>query len=239
LKTIEELDYQQTAMGELILRRRISPSVPGEPVFEVKLDNQMLMSSSVNASERALARLALESLGGRPCDVLIGGLGLGYTAAAALEFPSVRAVVVIELLAPVISWFQRRLVPTAPSLMDDPRCSIVEADFFERVSPEGMEDRYDAILLDIDHSPESWLHENHAEFYTDGGLAGLMRCLRPGGVFGLWSAFEPTNEFLEVLRGVGAAVQVHEVSFANPHISAMDSNWILLAGNAGSDSTAS
>ncbi len=229
MKILEELDYQQTPMGELILRRRVSPSVPGELVFEVKLDDQMLMSSSVNASERALARLALEFLGDRPCDVLVGGLGLGYTASAALEFPGVRTVVVIELLAPVISWLQRRLVPMASALLEDSRCSLVEADFFKLVSPGGMKDRYDAILLDIDHSPESWLHERHAEFYTDSGLGELMGCLRSGGVFGLWSATEPADEFLRVLRSVAGEVQVHEVSFINPHLGETDSNWIMLA----------
>jgi hypothetical protein len=85
VKALEELDYHQTPLGELILRRRLSPSAPGEPVYEVKLNDEMLMSSVVNASERAMARLALELLADRPCDVLVGGLGLGYTAAAALE----------------------------------------------------------------------------------------------------------------------------------------------------------
>ncbi len=85
MKTIEELDYQKTPLGELVLRRRRSPSVPDEPVYEVKLGDEMLMSSSVNVSERALATLALDQWGDGPCDVLVGGLGLGYTAAAALD----------------------------------------------------------------------------------------------------------------------------------------------------------
>lgn len=162
--------------------------------------------------------------------MLVGGLGLGYTAAEALTFPCVRTVVVIELLAPVISWRQRRLVPAASLLLDDPRCSIVQADFFELMSPGGTESRYDAILLDIDHSPDSWLHERHAEFYTASGLSGLMACLRPGGVFALWSAFEPTQQFLDSLQSVSRSVQLHEVSFANPHLGSTDSNWIMLAG---------
>ena len=73
----EELDYQKTLLGELVLRRRSSPSLPGELVYEVTIDGEMLMSSTVNASERALARLALEGRDDRPLDVLVGRLGLG------------------------------------------------------------------------------------------------------------------------------------------------------------------
>jgi len=108
MKSIEELDHRQTPMGELVLRRRRSASVPDEPVYEVKLDDEMLMSSTVNASERALARLTLERRSDEPCDVLVGGLGLGYTAAAALEFACVRRLVVVELLTPVIAWHLSR-----------------------------------------------------------------------------------------------------------------------------------
>ncbi len=80
----EELDYQETPLGELVLRRRKSPSIPDELVYEVTINGEMLMSSTVNASERALARLALAGRDDRPLDVLVGGLGLGYTTAAAL-----------------------------------------------------------------------------------------------------------------------------------------------------------
>lgn len=117
---IEELDYQQTPLGELVLRRRRSPSLQNELVYEVKLGDEMLMSSSVNESERALARLALDRLGEGACDVLIGGLGLGYTAAAALDYPQVRRVDVIELLGPVIAWHHARLVPASGNICDDP-----------------------------------------------------------------------------------------------------------------------
>lgn len=228
---IEELDYQKTLFGELILRRRWSPSVPDAPVYEVKLDGEMLMSSSVNVSERALAMLPLEQRGGAPCDVLVGGLGLGYTAAAALGFPCVRRLVVIELLAPVIAWHANRLVPAAGLLRDDPRCSLLQGDFFVHVAAGGPGGRYDVILLDIDHSPEDWLRDRHGQFYTQAGLRGLMEHLRPGGVFGLWSAFEPSPRFLSLLRGVAASVQSHEVSFANPHLDATVSNWVVLAGS--------
>lgn len=232
---IRELDYQRTPIGELVLRCRKSPRVPDALVYEVKLDNEMLMSSSVNESEQALARLALDRWGPAPCDVLVGGLGLGYTAAAALDYPQVRRLDVLELLAPVIGWHRARLVPAADRLVDDPRCSLIQGDFFEhtRAAPPAGEKRYHLILLDIDHSPDRWLHARHAQFYTPPRMAAFSEFLRPGGLFGLWSAEEPSADFLELLGRVFESVNLHEVPFFNPHIGEDDSNWIILAKRGG------
>lgn len=228
-QTLEELDYQKTPLGELVLRRRRSPSVPDDWVYEVTLDHEMLMSSTVNVSERALATLAFEAMDSPPRDVLVGGLGLGYTAAAALESPSVRRLVVVELLAPVIAWHRNRLVPMAATLIDDPRCSLVEADFFSlwQSGPNGQ--RYDAILLDIDHSPDALLDAGHAGFYSTAGLQALSESLQPGGVFALWSASKPSAEFLDAMAAVFAYVRSHEVAFFNPHVNEPDANWVLVA----------
>jgi spermidine synthase len=234
----EELDYQRTPLGELILRRRRSPSVPQEWVYEVKLDHEMLMSSSVNVSEQALARLALEGRSPRVSDVLVGGLGLGYTAAAALEYPGVRRVVVMELLAPVIAWHRDRLVPMAGKLLDDPRCVLVEDDFFQYVlrNAQTKQERYDVILVDIDHSPECWLHSRHADFYREAGIRALADCLQPDGVFGLWSASKPAPEFLERVRRVFPHCRSCEVPFFNPHMNETDSNWVVIAALEGDPS---
>ena len=225
----EELDYQKTPLGELVLRRRSSPAVPNELVYEVTIDGEMLMSSTVNTSERALARLALEGRDDRPLDVLVGGLGLGFTAAEALEHPNVQRLVVIELLTPVIAWHYERLVPLADTLMDDQRCFLVAGDFFEHVGQATPEQQYDVILLDIDHSPDSWLQIRHGDFYNTTGMRGLACCLRPGGVFALWSAWKPAAEFLDLLGTVFRSVQNHEVTFFNPHVNEMDSNWVVVA----------
>jgi spermidine synthase len=224
----EELDYQQTPLGELVLRRRRSPSVD-ELVYEVKLDNEMLMSSSVNASEKALAALALEPRKDRPLDVLVGGLGLGYTAAEALNYQNVRQVVVIELLAPVIGWHRRKLVPLAGKLLADPRCSFLEGDFFEHVASASADRHYDAMLLDIDHAPDCCLHARHSQFYEGDGMRKLADCLRPNGVFALWSAWKPNAAFFEAIGTVFSKIQEQQVSFFNPHMNETLSNWIILA----------
>ena len=94
----EELDYQKTELGELSLRRRQMPSLPGIDVFEIKLNESFLMSSLFTTVEVALAELALAELQADQLDVVVGGLGLGYTARAALENPAVKSVLVIEAL---------------------------------------------------------------------------------------------------------------------------------------------
>ena len=224
----EIMDNQITPLGNLVLRRRESPTTPEALVYEVTINSEMLMSSSVNVSERALACLALEPQADHPVDVLVGGLGLGYTAAAALEFDHVVRVDVVELLEPVIDWHRRRLVPLAGMLLDDPRCSFIAADFFEFVKPETLLRRYDAILLDIDHAPDCLLHEKHGDFYQPSALRDAAACLRPGGVFALWSAWEPTMDAKTALWSVFRSVESHEIEFFNPHADKDDSNWVMV-----------
>ena len=109
----EELDYQSTPLGVISLRRRSEPILEGMLIYEVKLDEDFLMSSLFTESEVQLARLGLAALEGgndqrEPgLDVVVGGLGLGHTAAAALEHPSVQSLTVIEVMQPVIEWHRR------------------------------------------------------------------------------------------------------------------------------------
>src|SRR3990172_12547729 len=133
----EELDYQETPLGEISLRRRAEPKLGGEILYEVKLDDEFLMSSLFTSAEIQLARLGLAALEGAGLDIVVGGLGLGYTAAAVLENPSVRSLRVVEVMAPVIDWHRRGLVPLGKQLVADPRCTLVHADFFEVASSSG------------------------------------------------------------------------------------------------------
>ncbi len=242
----EELDYAMTPMGELILRRREVLSLDRAEVYEVKLDGQFLMSSLVHDAEIALATRALSLVNDTSCDVLVGGLGLGYTAKAALDCDHVDSVTVIETLDRVIDWHRRGLVPLAGALMDDPRCSLVHGDFFAVVgSPGAWPDqheepnaaalaetgsrRFDTILLDIDHSPQCLLHPAHAAFYTQEGLHRLTDHLHPGGVFALWSADPPEPSLLDGLQEAFACVAVFESAFRNPLLNVDDVNYIITA----------
>jgi spermidine synthase len=236
----EELDYSMTPLGELILRRRQVLSLDNVEVVEVKLDGRFLMSSLVNDAEIALADLALSQITCNECDVLVGGLGLGYTAQAALKAGNVRSVVVIEYLERVIDWHRRGLVPLAETLTGDPRCRLVHGDFFAAVGLPGpakarpvLADAatgpFHAILLDIDHSPQSPLHPRHAAFYTADGLRRLRDRLHPGGVFALWSADPPEAAFVADLEAVFDRVRVETAKFYNPLLTERDENTIYVA----------
>ena len=98
----EELDYQRTVMGDLILRRRLALEADGREIFEVKLNDEYLMSSLFHEGEVALADLSLAGLSGEGWDIVVGGLGLGFTAAAVLKYEPVARMIVVEALAPVI-----------------------------------------------------------------------------------------------------------------------------------------
>jgi len=216
----EELDSRDTALGDLSLRRRTQPAL-GIEVYEVKLGDEFLMSSLFTEGEIALADLGLAGLSSGPLDVVVGGLGLGYTARAVLQNPGVRSLLVIEALPEVIDWHRRGLVPLGPELTSDSRCTLRTADFFAQVESAGIDThhpgrRFDAILLDIDHSPRDVLHSRHASFYGRDGLQRLAAHLRPAGVFALWSNDPPDEDFRAELGAVFDAAEAHVVSFHNP-----------------------
>ncbi|MGW3692351.1 spermidine synthase [Streptomyces sp. NPDC005149] len=218
----EEIDWQPTPMGEISLRRRRDPST-GDDVYEVKLGDEFLMSSLFTAGEIALTRLGLEPWPqDAELDVAVGGLGLGYTAQAALDDPRVRSLTVVDALAEVIDWHQRGLVPLGAGLASDPRCRLVHGDFFAMVADDrGLDPRqpgrrFHAVLLDVDHSPRHVLHARHAALYRPEGLRALAGRLHPHGVFALWSNDPPDEEFLAVLTEVFPEAEAHVVDFANP-----------------------
>jgi len=125
----EELGWQQTPMGVISLRRRFDPSVRAD-IFEVKLDDEHLMSSLFTVAERELARLGLARTPGTDLDVIIGGLGLGYTAQEALQCSRIQTLTVIEYSDAVLDWHQRDLLPDTVGLAADGRVTLVCADFF-------------------------------------------------------------------------------------------------------------
>ena len=232
----EELDCQKTPLGEISLRRRAEPKLGGEILYEVKLGDEFLMSSLFTNGEIQLARLGLAALQGTGLDIVVGGLGLGYTAVAALEDPAVRALTVVEVMAPIIDWHRRGLVPLGKKLVSDPRCTLVHADFFEVASSSGGGfDRaaptrlVHAVLLDIDHSPSHWLNRGNSAFYTASGLRNLAHKLHPGGIFGLWSNDPPDAEFIRLLDTVFQSSESHIVTFPNPYSGGESSNTIYLA----------
>jgi spermidine synthase len=235
----EELDYQETDLGELILRRRRLVSLEGAEVFEIKLGESFLMSSLFTKVEIALAELGLAELEAGELDVVVGGLGLGYTAAAALENPSVKSVLVIDALSAVIGWHRSGLVPLGAQLTSDPRCRFLHGDFFRlaasaALDPENPGTKFHAVLLDIDHSPRALLHARHGSFYERAALGRLAAQLHPGGVFAMWSDDPPEEEFLQALEAAFGSSRAHIVSFHNPLLDCDAASTVYVARTMGS-----
>jgi spermidine synthase len=230
---IEELAWRATPMGEITLRRR-RDLVLDVDVYEVKLGDEFLMSSLFTVAEVALARLGLAAASGTDLDVVVGGLGLGYTARAALDDGRVASVTVVEALGEVLDWHRRDLLPVTAGLAGDPRVHLVEGDFFALVRETGFDPdrpgrRFDAVLLDVDHTPRHHLHPSHAAFYSADGLRSMANFLRPGGVFGLWSDDPPDADFEAVLAEVFTSVESHVVDFANHLTGGRSANTVYVA----------
>lgn len=231
---IRELAYEPTPLGLLTLRVRPEPLIGGADVYEVKLGEEFLMSSLFTAGEEALADLGLEALEGE-LDVIVGGLGLGYTAKRVLRNQNVASLAVIELFEEVIRWHEDLLVPAAVSLISDARCRLVAGDFFA-MAETGLDTsapgrQFDAVLVDIDHTPDHHLNKEDAGFYTPKGLGFLKRQIKPGGVFGLWSTDEADDDFVNLLGEVFSSAAGHNVKFPNPYSNELAVNSVYIARN--------
>ncbi len=133
----------------------------------------------------------------------------------------------MELLAPVIDWVARGLVPLSAELNGDARLTVTEGDVCGLLSqpPESL---YDLILIDVDHSPDERLGPSNAAFYTAPGLALAKRCLAPAGVLAVWSYAE-SSPFADALREVFREVRIETSSFENRVVSGEETNWLFLA----------
>jgi hypothetical protein len=233
----EELDFRPTPMGVLSLRRRRQLS-SGLDIYEIKLGDEFLMSSQFTVAEIALAQLGLDALRRPDRDVVVGGLGLGYTALAVLENPGVRSLIVVDALGEVIEWHQQGLLPLGRQLTGDPRCRLINGDFFamshsaDGFDPDAPGRRFDAVLVDIDHSPRNLLHPRHAALYAPEGLLSLAKHLHPGGVFALWSNDPPDDAFSSVLAAAFATSAAHVVTFDNLRGDGNASNTVYVAVKA-------
>ena len=210
---LEILAYEDTPLGILCLRRRKLLSKPGDVVTEVILNDEFLMSSYYTDSERVLASQALEMVEGRDLQVLVGGLGLGYTAAEVLASNRVGHVEVVEFLPQVIDWLSQGLIPLANSLNADSRLSVSQGDVYKHLM-EPPQKQYDVILIDADHSPDENLDGANGLFYSEDGLKGARKHLTKNSVLGVWS-YAQSSPFTDALRKVFGEVLVKPVTHTN------------------------
>jgi spermidine synthase len=227
---LDVLAYEKSPIGMICLRRRELVSSPGTIITEITVDHELLMSSHHTDSERALSSAALERHDGDGLSVLVGGLGLGYTAQEALRSSRVSKVDVVEFLPQVVAWMRDGLVPLSDELNGDERCEVIEADVYEMLAGPAPR-HYDLILIDVDHSPDERLGEKNGFFYSEAGLRKAKKHLAPGGLLGVWSYAEH-SPFVDSLREVFPRVDVVPVHFENVVAEESETNWLFLALDA-------
>jgi spermidine synthase len=174
--------------------------------YSIMLGANELMNSRLSGSEEALAEIACAKIAGRAApEMLIGGLGMGFTLRAALAcLPNGAHVTVAELVPAVAAWARGPLAHIFAGSLDDPRSSVVVGDV--RGLIEGAQSRWDSILLDVDNGPDALSIAANDRLYGRAGLAAAREALRPGGVLAVWSA-APDKAFAQRLRAAGFAVE--------------------------------
>lgn len=235
----EEIDSQTSALGEISLRRRRMPAFGDRDIYEVKLGDEFLMSSMFVDAEEALSTLGLAATQGDKLSVVVGGLGLGYTAVAALKDERISELLVVDALDTVIGWHKDELVPLGKILNADVRNRYILGSFFDLATdpstgfdPDSAAKKFDAILLDIDHSPTEFLNAANAGFYTTENLALMAEQLKPKGVFAMWSQNLPEANFEALLKTVFTSVTSHVVSFYNPFQNGESTNSVYVCVKA-------
>jgi hypothetical protein len=172
--------------------------------FAIYFRDEQLMGSWISASEEALATLVCQRLGPLKGEWLIGGLGMGFTLAAALSaLPASASVTVAELVPKVVAWARGPLAHIFGASLDDPRVSIVVRDVHDVI--DGAPERFDAILLDVDNGPDGVIAVANDRLYCNWGLRAAYAALRPGGVLAIWSAY-PDDAFVDRLENAGFLV---------------------------------
>ena len=180
--------------------------------YSIRVGRDELMNSHAHGSEDALAALASAKLGTRPGrQVLVGGLGMGFTAAAALrDLGADGHLTVAELVPAVVAWNRGALAAVAGNVLGDPRVEVHLGDVTGLLRT--ARNRFDLILLDVDNGPRGLTSPGNGWLYSASGLAGIRRALRPGGVLAVWSAVADDG-FTDRLNQAGFATEV-----ARPHV---------------------
>ena len=192
------LAREETPRGEVALRRRQDAN--GQPIYEIISNGVFLMASTNEPSARQLAHLALEPLAGREeLQVLIGGLGMGFTLQAALEHPGVTRVQVVEVEPLIVAWAQTHFGPLNGDALSDGRVHVAVEDLAHHIAT--VTNPYDAILLDVDNGPTWLVFDDNAAVYERPALEQMRTLLTPGGVLAVWAA-ERAPDFLAELARV-------------------------------------
>jgi spermidine synthase len=201
-----EIARAESERGELVLRERKENGAPS--VLELRANGVFVMDTLETSTEQALAEAAL-LLVEQPRDVLVGGLGLGYTMHTVLGDQRVERCSVVEIEPALVEWMRDGTIPHGPALLADERANPVVADIGPAVG-EVADAAYDLVLLDVDNGPGYLVHAANAALYEPPALTDARRVLRPGGALVVWSAAE-APQLEQSLRTVFGDVE------AQPH----------------------
>lgn len=204
------------------------------PHYEIMFGQEQLMGSWSFRSEQALATLALDGLGERP-RVLIGGLGMGFTLAAArAALPVGASIVVAELVPKIVTWAGGHLRHLFGSSLEDPRVSIEVQDVHDLIVERAG--GFDAILVDIDNGPDGLISLANERLYSAWGLRTARAALRPGGVLAIWSAY-PDHGFSCQLRASGFDVEEFRIDTDRGESNPDHTIWLATVGRSGDRSS--
>lgn len=198
----------ETERGELVLRERREDGAPG--ALELRANGVFVMDTVETSTELALADAALAVVE-QPREVLVGGLGLGFTMHQVLADSRVERCSVIEIEPVLAEWMRDGTIPHGPALLADERARLVVADVADAVA-EAPDASYDLVLLDVDNGPEQLVHATNEALYRAPFLREVQRSLRPGGVLVVWSA-EASRDLERALTEVfgGSETVAHDV----------------------------
>ena len=203
-----EVARAESERGELVLReRRADGGAPG--VLELRANGVFVMDTQETSTEEALATACL-ALVPEPATVLVGGLGLGFTAREVLADPRVRRCVVVEIEQALVDWMRDGTIPHGPDLLAEERLEVVVADVAVALA-QARPASYDLVLLDVDNGPGYLVHDANAGLYETPFLTRLRTLLRPGGAAAIWSAAEEP-ELEAAMRTAFGGAEAHPLA---------------------------
>jgi spermidine synthase len=203
-----EVARAESPRGEVVLRERRDPDAgPSSPVvLELRVNGVFVMDTFETSSEKGLANAALKQVEA-PRNVVIGGLGLGFTMHEVLADKRVEKLVVVEIEDAIVQWMRDGTVPHGPAYLADERVTVMTADIRVAMA-EASPAAYDLVLLDVDNGPGFLVYDDNEAVYQREFLEQVEQCLRPGGALVIWSAAESPMLQAELEKVFGKAVAV-------------------------------
>jgi spermidine synthase len=200
-----EVARAESGRGEIVLRERRARH-GGPSVLELRVNGVFVMDTLETSSEKGLAAAALQQVDD-PRNVVVGGLGLGFTMHEVLADKRVERLVVVEIEDALVRWMRDGTVPHGPSYLADERVSVMTADIRVAMA-EATPAAYDLVLLDVDNGPGFLVYDDNAAIYQQEFLEQARDCLRPGGALVVWTAAESADLQAQMREVFGKVVAI-------------------------------